>query len=363
MKNIALAIAFLIFSISPVFAGERLLYALRQESLKRYPDIVSTRVYSISAKTRESRQVFSDEHTAVLLLPRRGMPGHPGEVLACSRDRLFAHGVERRLNPGRWYPYKGAIYELSLDGSNRIRRVFDVIGDQSLSEIFVNPAGRKIGYVNYLNQRKFVFVHETQTGRLLRQFDASPVWADCFAATIGWVPEESRLFFTLDTGDVHVTSEESYGKRGTYLVLDNGKDLVKLKEGEIAFPLEPGCSRAFDGPPRLIGISPDKSYLFRDFVSCGRQGISELLYEVNLSKESLKQIPTRASRGLNWFKLSAGGESLAFTVKSYAKDGRYEWVEDLWVKNLRSGEEKKVFTLDNQPFKGFHLGVVGWIRD
>lgn len=363
MNRILIAVFCVFLSLSPAWAGERLLYALRYESIKRYPDVVYTRTYSLDSEGGESRLIFSDEGTHIMILPKRGMPGHPGEVLVCSQNRIFAHGVERRLNPGRWYPYKASIYELSVDGSNRVRKLFDVMGEQSLSEICVSLAGTRIAYINYLDQRTFIFVHDTETGKLLYQIDVSALFLDCFAATIGWLPDGKRLFFTLDTGDVHVTSQESYEKKGTYLVRENGTGLVRLKDELVTFPLEQGCYRATDSPPRLIGVLQQGSYMFRDFVRCGLTEPSELLYKVNLSTASRVKIPLRISRGLNWFKLSHSGEYLAFTQKSYSRDGRYEWVEDVWVKNLPSGRGEKLFSLDNKPFRGYYVGLVGWIQD
>ncbi len=363
MNRILIALFCVFLSLSPVWASEKLLYALRHESIKRYPDIVYTRIYSLDSEGGESQLLFSDERTDIMILPKRGMPGHPGEVLVSSRNRLFAHAVERRLNPGRWYPYKASIYELSVDGSNQFRKLLDVIGEQSLSETCVNLAGTRIAYINYLDQRKFIFVHEIQTGKLLYQFDVSALFLDCFAATIGWLPDGKRLFFTLDTGDVHVTSQESYGKKGTYLVRENGTGLVRLKDELVMVPLERGCYRATDSPPRLIGALQKGSYVFRDFVRCGLTEASEMLYKVNLSTASRAKIPLMISKGLNWFKLSHSGEHLAFTQKSYSRDGRYEWVEDIWVKNLRSGREEKLFSLDNKPFRGYYVGLVGWIQD
>ena len=104
-------------------AGERVLYAIRYESLQRYPDIVNTKIYSLTPDGKDSRLVFNDENASIMLLARRGMPGNPGEVVVSSRNKIFAHAVEKRLNPGRWYPNKASVYELSVDGSNGFNKV------------------------------------------------------------------------------------------------------------------------------------------------------------------------------------------------------------------------------------------------
>jgi len=54
---------------------------------------------------------------------------------------------------------------------------------------------------------------------------------------------------------------------------------------------------------------------------------------------------------------------MAFTEKISSKEGFFEWVEYIWIKDLASGEENRVFILDNTPFKGRYLGLVGWIEN
>jgi len=361
MQKVPFAIFWLILFSPDLWAAEKLLYAIRHESFQRYPDIVNTKIFSLDPERSKSRLIFSDEKAGVMLLPKRGMPGHPGDALICSKNRIFAHAVEKRFNPGRWYPYKASIFELSTDGSNKFREILNVIGEQSLAEIFVDSAGTKIGYINYLNQKTFIFIHETEAGKLLHKIDLSKVFLDCFASIVGWLPDGNRLFFTLDTGDVHMTSEDSYKQRGTYLINEDGTGLVKLSEGLTLYPLGKGFWRATDSPPRLMGGLPDGTYIFRDAKSRGYREILSFIYKVNPINKSQKEIPLKISEGLNWFKVSPTGQYMAFTEKISSKKGLFEWVEYIWIKDLASGEENRVFILDNTPFKGHYLGLVGWI--
>lgn len=365
MQKVILAILCLILSPFDLWAGEKLLYAIRSESLKRYPDIVYTKIYSLDPDGRESRLIFSDENALIMLLPRRGLPGYPGEVLVSSKKKIFAHAVEKSLNPGRWYPSKASIYELSSDGSNNFRKIFNVEGEPSLSEIFVNPTGTKIGYINYLNQKTFIFIHETEGGKLLHKIDMSKIFLDCLASDIGWLPDGIRLFFTLDTGDVDMTSKESYKKVGTYFIKEDGLELLRLPQSLFSFPEKKGFG-AHSSTPQFVGGLLDGTYIFREYkFRKDYRGTepSSLMYLVDPRTKSKKEIPLRVSEGLNWFKVSHTGECIAFTERISSKEGDYAWSEHIWVKDLASGEEKRIFTLDNTPFKGHYLGLVGWMEN
>ena len=301
-----------------------------------------------------------------MLLPRRGMPGHPGEVLVSSKNQVFSHAVERRFNPGRWYASKASIYELSINGSNRFKKIFDVLGEQSLSEVFVNPSGTKIGYINYLDQKTFIFIHETDGGRLLHKIDVTKIFLDCFASSVGWLPDGDRIFLTLDTGDVHMTSEQPYKQRGTYELSETGAKMAKLPEEKTSLPLRKDEWRFIEGPPQCLGGLPDGTYLFWDTIARkGPKGneVRFILYRVNPAANSRTAIPLDITKGPRWFKVSHMAKHIAFTEKIYSKSGSYTWIENLWIKNLASYGENKIFTLDNVPFKGFHLGLVGWIQE
>ena len=365
MQRVLLIILCLILFPFDLWAAEKLLYAIRSESLKRYPDIVYTKIHSDNPDGQESRPPFSDENAPIMLLPRRGLPGYPGEVLVSSKNKIFVHAVEKSLNPGRWYPSKASVYELSSDGSNNFRKIFNVEGEQSLSEIFVNSTGTKIGYINYLNQKTFIFIHETGGGKLLHKIDMSKIFLDCFASAIGWLPDGNRLFFTLDTGDVDMTSKESYKKVGTYFSKEDGLELLRLPQALFSFPEKKGFG-AHSSTPQFVGGLPDGTYIFREYKfrkGYPGTGASSLIYLVDPITKSKKEIPLRVSENLNWFKVSHKGKYIAFTEKISSKEGRYEWSEHIWVKDLVSGEEKRIFTLDNMPFKGHYLGLVGWMEN
>ncbi len=334
-----------------------MLYALRYESLERYPDIVNTKIYSLNPATKEERLVFSDENTAILLRYKGGMPGYPGEVLAASRKRLFAYAVDKTLKPGRWYSGKASIYELSIDGSNNFRKVLDVMGEQSLTRIFVTASGNKIGYINPLGSKRFIWIHHTGSGNLANKIEVEPIFLDCFATNIDWMQDEERLFVSLDTGDEHVTSKESYQRVGTYIIREDGTHLMKLPA--ISFPPRKGFG-PHPATPVFVGETPSGRYLLKGYrFKKGYQGTeaSSFLYLLDPIARFKEEIPLKRSEGLNWFHLSHHGTYLVFIERTYQHD-----VSDLWIKALDSGREERVFSLPNHQSKEYYLGVVGWMN-
>lgn len=356
---ISVLFAFLLSS-ADLWAGEMLLYAIRYESLERTPDIFYTRVFALDPATKESALIFSDQDTPIRLMNRRGEPGYPGEVVAAGGGRIFAHAVERTLNPGRWYHHQAAaVYELSADGANTVRKVLAVRGQHALAELFVSPAGDKIGYINEIDDRPYIFIHETETGSLLYRIEAGPIFLDCFAARIGWLPDGKRLFFSLYAEDVHLTSEASYQKEGSYVMNEDGQGVAMLSRSLTTFLSPAGFEQ---GPfmPECVGGLPGGTYIFRDTqMKKGSPGSDPLsfVYEVNPLTNSRQEIPLQGSKGLNRFKLSAAGKYLAFIESPARSDD-----EHVRVKDLATGEERRVFSFSRKPFRGEYLGLVGWMH-
>lgn len=360
MKYLITVFLSLLLSSADLWAGEMLLYAIRYESPERIPDIFYTRVFALDPATKESTLIFSDRDTPIRLMNRRGEPGYPGEVVAAGGGRIFAHAVERTLNPGRWYHHQAAaVYELSADGANTVRKVLAVRGQHALAELFVSPAGDKIGYINEMEDRPYIFIHETETGSLLYKIEAGPIFRDCFAARIGWLPDGKRLFFSLYGEDEHLTSEASKQKEGSYVMNEDGQGVTMLPQSLTAFR-SPAGFEPDPFMPECVGGRPGGTYIFRDTQrKKGSPGSDPLsfVYEVNPLTNARQEIPLQGSKGLNRFKLSFAGRYLAFIESPSRSDAEY-----VRVKDLDTGEDRRVFSFSRKPFRGDYLGLVGWMH-
>jgi hypothetical protein len=58
----------------------------------------------------------------------------------------------------------------SRDGSHKSRKICEIIGEtRSEDRIFANAAGTKIGYVSFIDNKGFLFIHDTDSGKLLHK--------------------------------------------------------------------------------------------------------------------------------------------------------------------------------------------------
>ncbi|MBI1738358.1 MAG: hypothetical protein HYR58_03840 [Acidobacteria bacterium] len=362
MKKVLLIFGCLLLLPAGVPAGENLVYSVSYGEAGKFPPrLVKTEIFAVDVNAGKPRLVFSDASADFLLLPVYRAGGEPEQVMVTGGGKIFARGVERSRYPGGWYEFPASIYELPADGSGRARKVFDIQGEQSLRKLFVTPTGTKIGYINYLGQTQFIFIHDAATGTMLRKIDLSKIALDCFARNIGWLPDGARLFFTLETGDEHVTSRASYARVGSYVMKDDGTQPVRVPRELSAPTKRAGYSSAPDLPPVLLGALPDGRQLYKEFQweqqGKGRRPVT-FLYTVDPASKARKDYSTRAREGLFWFRVSNSGRAVAFTELLGQSD-----TEHVWVLDLQSGEERKIFSFATKSLTLPCLGIIGWMEE
>lgn len=356
MISIVLGLLYIGLLVLPhgAWAGEKLAYAIVYKG-SDYTG-VKTDILSIDPETDEKRLVFSDEKTSIVLLQHLYVFHFP-VVAGC---KLFAHAADRGKSVP--FPGNGSLCELSADGSNLYRKITHVLGAQSPGDIFVNSGGTRIGYINRMNRRQYVFIHDVLTGKVLHQIDVTEKFLDCFASSIGWLPRRETLFFSLESGDTHVTSEASYARVGTYFMDEPGEQLTKLQ----GIPAHEGFF-----PPetvRMIGVLPTGEYIFEAMQQKKRplQEQNQCLFSILkvrddfLNVEDMSFSPlTKLYSGLQVnYRLSPSGKYLAaakLPISSSALSC------DIWVKNLHSGKENKILSLPTKGLQGPFLGLVGWL--
>jgi len=351
---IALACAALLAFTQAAEAGEKLVYAVVYKGSSYAAS--KTEIITLDPETAEKQLIFDDGKTPIALIQHLYVFHFP----VAGGGKLFAHAADRGKSLP--FPGNGGLYELSADGSNLFRRITPVAGTESLGEIFANSAGSRIGYINRLNKKQYVFIHDVATGDLISQIDVSGKFLDCFASSIGWLPRGEKLYFSLETGDEHVTSKASYARVGTYLMDERGRRLQKL----------PGLpALAGFHPPetsRLIGVAPAGDYIFetmqsRKIPAPGRNRHHFALLKVAGDLSHADEVSfTSAARlylGIRVnYTLSPTGRYLsaaALPVSSSAVSA------EIWMKDLKSGAQRMIVSVPTAGLQGPFPGLVGWL--
>lgn len=314
-------------------------------------------IYSISMTNGKPILVFSDEALDVEIRPT-------GPVLGT--DKAYGIGILREWRsepvPGV-YVQPDALYEISLDGSNRVRRLFE-IGEKHPMGIFVNVQGTKAATAGFTGEKYEVSVYDVPAWRLLRTWDLSKVIAkncpDCSLASWGWLGDGTRLFFNISVAGDDATSQD---KEGTYAVAEDGTDLGKLLPKRGTFE-ESGIAHPNFVDGSLIAQTPDGDYVFEHSLE-SRQSRAHPQTFLVVSGPRLQKAFTEKSR-LSSFRLSSAGRYLGYIEERQLPT--YQTERHLWGRDLRSGDEKEFFVtpplgLPTSPDLNVALTVLGWTRD
>jgi hypothetical protein len=366
LKRIALLCACALVLSMAASAADKLVYSVTTGQEGRWPRIEKTDVFLLGPQGGQPRVVFSDAGADFLLMTS-------GERLtAAAGGRVFAVGVNRNNYQNGFPHFPAAVYELSTDGSNHARKIFDIEGEYgstNFRDLFVSPSGSKIGHINSLGGKWTINLHDTATGKLLLKMDLTPVALDCFVREIGWMPDGKRLFFTLETGDVDMTSEASYARAGSYLMSDTGGAPVRVASNLTAHPKRPGYSPVADTPATLLGQLPDGGYLLTEFQ--WKQGpavrppakATNFLYTVSSTTGSRKDFVANANVLLGSVHLSASGRLVSYVESHGGQRVGPDLIYNrtVHVLDLATGKDQNLFSF---PAKLLNLPVtelIGWL--
>jgi hypothetical protein len=366
MKRFVLLFACWLFLSTAAFAGDRLVYSVTTGQEGRWPRIEKTVVFALDPLQDLPRVVFSDVDADFLLMTS-------GERLtAAAGRRVFALGVERKNYREGFPHFPAAVYELSTDGSNHARKIFDIEGENgstNFRDLFASPSGSKIGHINNLGGKWYIILHDTATGKLLLKMDLTPIALDCFVREIAWMPDGKRLFFTLETGDVDMTSKASYARAGSYLMPDTGGVPARVASDLTAHPRRPGYQPVADTPSTLLGQLPDGRYLLSEFQ--WKQGPAvrppakavPFLYTVNSRTGSRKDYLTDTNLLPASVRISPSGRLVAYLESVGELRAGRDLIDrrNVHVLDPATGKDRNLFSF---PAKLLNLPVtelIGWI--
>jgi hypothetical protein len=343
--------------------------ASNKEKLAMLRSYRKTEIYSVSMIVGKRTLVFSDEGMDFEIVP-----ANP----AIAAGKAYVVGVEREWrtvpNPGA-YADPPAIYEISLDGANKVRRLFAVRPNQTSIEF--NREASKAAFETFEDGKYLVFIYEVPSWKLLHKWELTSLLnvhcPACLPISSGWLADGNRLFFNLDLGaeddddDSTSTAAKVQEPPGTYLASDDGADFAALLPHAIHLEF-PGYAKQSGTTPYLIGQLSDGSYLFRDFALRKDPApkppveFEPFLVQIAPHFSVRKLVPLKKLR-LATYALSPSGRYLAYVEDRQIPNYRTE--RHLWAMDLRSGAETELFVAPppNPPSSldsNVTLTIVGW---
>jgi len=315
----------------------------------------STDIFAIDPDTGKSRLVFSDVKAQFALVPR-------DTAAACAKIFARAMGRNQYSNPG-------AVYELSVDGSGRARKIFDVENEPNMtsnfSNLFVNHSGSKIGHLNTLGGKSYLFVHDAATGKLLRKTDVTSIMPGN-VTSIGWMPDDERIFFTLNDAGEDADWQDSRSPIGSYVMKEDADRAVRIAPEAAMHPQLAGLRPLNDTAAVLIAGLKDGQYLAYDLQrNPALRQPSTYLYELDVAAKTQKLVPTDIEGKLLSFHLSPSGQELTLTAtqKKYEKQAQFTWTttQELWTLDLDSGRKSKLQSFTSHDDGPPSVNLIGWL--
>ncbi len=170
----------------------------------RYRDIPKarvTRLFAVDPSSGKSALVFSDETLPIMVLNRYGGTESAlyGIVVTRPSRRSAIALAGNRLGSKYGAVDTASLYELSLDGSNAIRRIADV---EAMVVFAISRDDARVAYFLYRPQR--LVIRSTDSGKVTGQIDLE---GPEFAAlpSLSWSPDGSALLVPRWPGPEHDT--------------------------------------------------------------------------------------------------------------------------------------------------------------
>jgi WD40 repeat protein len=242
-----------------------------------------TDIFSYSVEQHNANLIFSDETLPIFILNTYG-GGETAihDIVAASptSGKLYARMMPRDQYTS--YQDAGSLYELSTDGTNNYRKIFDF---DSPVNFVLSPDVTKIAYIS----DNSLVVRAMDSGDEIGRMDLDEYKYN-WIKSISWAPDSKTILIDIAAGEASVTPVEPYTKtNGCYLVNIYDKTMNKLNDPLFQYPMElipgfmtdPFSYSYFPRSNRLIGIARkyEETYYFVE------------LYSVDLEGSNLIKIP------------------------------------------------------------------------
>lgn len=310
-------------------------------------------IYSISIANGKRSLLFSDDGTHLEIT---------GGGMVSGGAKAYIVGVwrERRMTPTPGFVSDNGVYELSLDGSNRFRKIGTA--QTRAAALVLNPQATKAALQSADGQS--ILIYSVPDWKELSALNIAKLTQThcpvCVTSSFGWLADGSRLFVELALGDEDADAGAKANHPGAYILSGNGVDQGPIPAELGAFQY-PGYAHSDVIDRHLLGQLPDGRYLFMDY------GVKEgkaypFLIIAGSAPKSVRQFPLRFP--IATIYMSPSGKYCAYLESRQTPDYRGE--PHLWIRDLNSGNEKDLFSTPppnppQSPTPNILLSIVGWI--
>lgn len=313
--------------------------------------IEKTDLYSVDPKSGNIKKVFSDENTPYVILSYVGGQGDATGIVVSKGKRVFAHMVE---------------YEISTDGQNRCKKIFDIMSITPPGRFLISNSGEKIAYQGSTDKKpgsrgyRRLFIHNSNNGELLNNIDLTSIFPDCRISIEGWMSDDKRLIVTVSGGDVHITPEECYEKAGSYIMNEDSTGLRKLSNEVFKGFLYGEGLTVLPTPLRDRVISETVTYDHEK-----REGPFSHLFISNLEGREYREIKLKSNENIIFPRISDDGSKIAYISYPSGSYPSYEYL--LCFVDTAGIENKLLFRVQHEAGGRLEteklLGIVGWLTD
>jgi hypothetical protein len=280
-------------------------YDANQQNLTLYQYIDQhTDIYSYSVDQHNASLIFSDETLPIFIMNTSG-GGETAihDIVAASpaSGKLYARMMPRDQYTS--YQDAGSLYELSADGTNNYKKLFDFDNPVNFA---LSPDGTKIAYIS----DNSLVVRALDSGDEIGRMDLDEYKYN-WITTISWAPDSKTILMDIAAGEASTTPEVPYTETtGCYLVNIDDMTRTKLSDPLFQYPLElmpgfmtdPFSYSYFPRSNRLIGIA--RKY--------DETSYSVELYSVDLQGSNLVEIPIGYNEAVWEVNISPNDQYIAY---------------------------------------------------
>jgi hypothetical protein len=316
-------------------------YDANQQNIPLYQYVDQhTDIFSYSLEQQATKLIFSDKSLPVFIVNTSG-GGETAIHDIVAVDPGSGMMVARMMPREKYTAYEdaGALYELSTDGTNQYKKLFDFNSPDSFA---LSPDATKIASI--INDA--LVVRALASGDEISRIGLGE-FKDNWISKISWAPDGDGLLMNVTAGEASVTPVEPYSQTsGCYLVKLSDRTMKKISGTVFQTPMElmpgfmtdPSSYAYFPRSNRLMGMA--RKYNARSY--------AVELFSVDLEGSNLVEIPIGNNESVWEFKVSPDEGYVA-----------YQCGRNVCMSHLRTAGSEVV---SQSPGANQEQTVIGWLE-